>query len=172
VKAQLATASDRLADPWLFPLRVLPGISHQLAAADGLTTAASDTVSIALRGAETLNRLRDESPGSVIDRMADISAELNVMPADLRAIKVPNGDLLLGSIGRLRGQLVSDLVEAEVELSHYADLANALVAMSGVDGHWLVAAANTGEIGLGTGMPLALARASFNGGHAPAGHIG
>ncbi|MFT7648979.1 MAG: hypothetical protein ACI8Y4_003734, partial [Candidatus Poriferisodalaceae bacterium] len=162
--AELRYASARIDDPWLWPLTVVPGIGHQINAAEGITAAARQTVEIALSGSETLDSLTSNSSGSSAQQLGSVSSELSAMRAELGAIQVPDSDLLLGPIGDLRDDFVADLLAAEAELGSYADLAGGLVALTESEGHWLVVAANNGEMGLGTGMTLSVARASFGGG--------
>lgn len=151
VVGDLDTAVDRLNDPWVYPLRLVPWIGRQVIVTDDLAVAARDAVTA---GAVALRSVDDASLDEPAEALAVASTALGDALDSLQAIEVPDGRWLAAPVADARVELLDALKDVTAEVDRYEALASGLAELASGESTYLIAAANTSEMGSASGMLL------------------
>ena len=170
----LRRAGEKVDNPIVAPLRVLPFVGRQVRSIDALTDGAAEVTDVAGR---TLSRAQDlvgdlEGPGSdrvaVIRGLADAAGEA---AASLAEVDAGPSDALVGQLDQARRELTEEVAELEVLLDDVHVGASGLASMLEGPNCYLLFAANNAEMRAGSGMFLQATDLCFDGGRISMGEL-
>jgi len=143
----------RLDDPWVRPVRLVPWVGRQINTVHGMAEAGSTAVGAGITALDAVDAASLDEPAAALVVAADA---LTVAVEDLGGIDLPSGRWLIGPVADARLELLDGLNEIGAQLGRYEALANGLSRLSSSESTYLVAAANTSEMGSASGMLLQL----------------
>jgi len=152
IESDLVVAGERLHDPWMRPLEYVPFLGRQLRAAQTLDASALEAIGAGADAVEALDRARSSS--NQLELLQFARAELQIARAKLATTVLPSSTFLLPPLVSARNRLGDQLVEIDKELDRFQAVADAFGSLIESDATYLLAAANTSEMGAGTGMLL------------------
>ena len=147
----LDDAISKLRHPWVAPVRLIPWVGRQLNATEQIAVAGREVVDA---GEQALEALETASLDDPVDALNEVSDELGSTTDRLRSIGVPSGKWLVGPVAAARQDLVENLLDATDEIARYEALVSGLSQLVSGNTHYVVAAANTSEMGSASGMLL------------------
>ena len=169
VAAELETAKARLNDPWVRPLEFVPLLGRQIRAARTIDESALEAVEAGADAILVLEQARQST--NQIELLGLAKTELSIARARLASTVLPSSTLLVPPLAAARDRLGEQLVEIDRELARFEAVASAFGSLISSDVTYLLAAANTSEMGAGTGMMLSLGLLEVADGSAVVGHI-
>ena len=169
VAADLETARSRLNDPWVKPLEFVPLLGRQIRAAKTIDDSALQAIDAGADAIVVLDRARSSASQTELLDLA--RAELAAARGKLAATVLPSSALLVPQLVDASERLGEQLVEIDAELARFEAVADAFGSLITNDGLYLIAAANTSEMGAGTGMMLSLGTLEITGGAINIGEI-
>jgi len=169
VAADLETAKSRLNDPWVKPLEFVPLLGRQIRAAKTIDDSALLAIDAGADAIVVLDRAR--ASGSQTELLDLARTELSIARAKLAATVLPSSALLVPQLVDASERLGEQLVEIDGELARFEAVADAFGSLVSTNGRYLIAAANTSEMGAGTGMMLSLGTLEISNGAINVGEI-
>ncbi len=151
VLVDLDRAVNRMNDPWVRPVRWIPWIGRQLNAVDDLAVAGRDAVGAGIDALDVIDAMSLDDP---VEALAIASGALGDAVERLEQISVPSGRWLVGPVADARVELTDALADIGGELVRYEGLASGLASMAQGQSTYVIAAANTSEMGSASGMLL------------------
>lgn len=155
-ETEFAKASSAADSPVVSPLTVVPWVGRQVRSVRALTGGASTVVHV---GVDAMNRSRaelDATAKSGPERIALVQ-RLGAVGRDaatrLDGVGLGPGDALLGPLASARTKFSDQLTKARTAMHDVAD-ASAGIARMAEGSHYLLLAANNGEMRSGSGMLL------------------
>ncbi|MCP3935349.1 MAG: DUF4012 domain-containing protein [Actinomycetia bacterium] len=163
VLIDLDRAVNRMNDPWVRPVRWIPWIGRQLNAVDDLAVAGREAVGAGIDAIDAIDTATLDDP---VEALAVASEALRDALAQLEQISVPSNRWLVGPVSDARAELTEALADIGGELVRYEGLASGLASMAQGQSTYVIAAANTSEMGSASGMLLQYGTMHLDGGAA------
>ena len=150
---------DRLDDPWMVPLRVVPVAGRQLRAATAMAGAAQRVTSVGLGAVTDARRIlalpHRAGPDRIaqLRQLADLALRMNLQ---LTGLHLGPANALVGPVARAHSQLASKIAGLRTGLRKGAAAGDAMVDLLNGPRRYLVFAANNAEMRAGSGMFLSV----------------
>jgi hypothetical protein len=156
-ETEFRQASDAADSGFVSPFTVLPWVGRQVRSVRALTSGASTVVRVGVHAMDSSRQELKATAKSGPERIALVQ-HLGAIGAqasgDLAGVSLGPGDALLGPLARARDKFATQLHKAQQAMRDVADASSGIAAMAKGPSHYLLLAANNGEMRSGSGMLL------------------
>ncbi len=166
-RTDFARAHRHVASPWIAPLRFVPVIGRQIRSIDALTGSAERVVAV---GSDAMSRSRHElnvhvaTGGSRLNQIRDIGLIADESSRKLEHVDLGPRNALIGPLRDARNKFAGDLDKLRRALGDVGSVSGGLGQLLNGPSHYLLVAANNGEMRNGSGMWLSVGSLDFLGG--------
>jgi len=173
-EADFARARDRLHNPWLVPLRIVPVVGRQVRAADKVVATSQGATRLASDAVADLQELSDRDLAGGPQRVGaldDLATTIGRTKAGLAALDPGSPDALVGPLGTAVAELSHQRNETVRSLGRAEQATKAVAAVLDGPTPYLLIGANNAEMRAGTGMFLSATTLGFDHGRLQLGDV-
>lgn len=166
-RADFARAHHRVGAPWVAPLKFLPVVGRQVRSIDALTGSAEHVVAV---GSDAMLRSRQEldaqvaTGGSRLNQIRAIGLIADDSAHQLQHVDLGPRNALIGPLRDARDKFSGDLEKLRRAFGDVGSASAGLDQLLNGPSHYLLVAANNGEMRNGSGMWLSVGMLDFLGG--------
>jgi hypothetical protein len=160
-------AHSEAGSPLVAPFKVLPFVGRQVRSVDALTGSAAHVVTVGAHAMRESRREVDQKPLPGPARVAlvdHVGAIADRSRRNLRSVDLGPDHALLGPLAHARERFASELSRLRTALDDVGSAATGVGQMVRGPSHYLVFAANNGEMRAGSGMLLSVGVLTFENG--------
>lgn len=174
VRARFTAAAERLEQPGLAPLRIVPVIGRQLDSTTSLSQSVRDATTAGMVALDRLDLARGDTlpagPGrpAALREVAQIASDLG---DDLKSLDLGPDEGLIGRLSDARIELQGDIDELVATSERAEVVARGMGEVFEGPGRWLLVAANNAQMQNGSGMFLSYSVMDIEGGRITIGDV-
>ncbi len=149
----VSSGTKKLDSPLLWPVRPLPVVGRQVAAARGIATTADAVLAQTEKAVDAAILVQTAMPEQRVEHLKVLGESLRGLEAVIDDRDLGPGNNLFGSISSAHTDAEAALAEIGVEVKSAATVVNGLESFL-ADSHYLLLGANVNEMQIGGGTPL------------------